>query len=177
MIPFIRSLCLLLILGGLSARGTATAVEPFPVHPYHVSLTEVEWNPDTGNLEVAMQVWPADLEKGLAKHLERPVDLDREAELDARLADYLATRFSVRQGDRRLSIRWAGHERDLKQAWLYFEIVDVRPNDEFIMEQRLFHDLNEDQINHVNAQLGRSEVTRLQFTLNAPRQSLPWPNK
>ncbi len=155
-------------------------------HPYHVSLTEIEWNPDTGRIEVAMWVWPADLEKALAKKLGHPVDLDTEKDLDKKLADLLADHFSASQPAPKKenvnakskakrpaatprSLRWVGHEADLKQAWLYFEIKDVDPKSPLTLSNRLFFDLNEDQLNQLNAKLGAT-TERMTFTSSAPSQ-------
>lgn len=66
-------------------------------HPYHVSLTEIEWNDDSGSFEVALCVWPADLEKALSLQAGRPVNLDDDPELDQLLNDYIELCFEVEQ--------------------------------------------------------------------------------
>lgn len=154
----------------LSLLLTANVVNA--AHPYHVSLTEIEWNSERETFEVAMWVWPADLEKGLAKRLRRPVDLDKEKQLDQKLAAYLETQFGVTTKDgKKLSIRWVGHEKNLKQAWLYFEVEKVTADTELTLENRIFFDLNDEQLNQVNAKLGKQEQ-RLTLTQSAAQQTV-----
>ncbi len=96
-------------------------------HPFHASSAEVEWNPKTGNFEISLCVWPADLEKAIGRQRNRAVDLDHIEDLDEILAKYLASRFSIVPAKSANhptpnEIRWVGHEIDLRQAWLYFEL-------------------------------------------------------
>ena len=45
-------------------------------------------------------------------------------------------------------IKWYGHEADAKQAWLFFEVAgDAGAN--WSVENRVFFELNDDQLNHV----------------------------
>lgn len=153
-------------------------------HPYHVSLTEVRWNPTSGNFEVALCVWPGDLELALARHTNSSVDLQTVANLDAKLSQYVAEHFSIHRipvqnpisrvtGSRKNAelnlaptqlvsqvsdIRWVGHELDLKQAWLYFEIPGTTEVNTWRVENHFFNELNEDQINRIQLSVGREVV-------------------
>jgi hypothetical protein len=71
---------------------TATS---FASHPYHVSYAEVEWNARTGNFEVALCVWPADLEKAISVGYEKNVDLDEIENLDELLQQLVQQQFRV----------------------------------------------------------------------------------
>ena len=105
-------------------------------HPYHVSRTELNWNPKTGNFEVALCLWPADLEKALSRDQGKSIDLDKVENLDEMLKAYIEKKFFIRgivksadskadSADETITptVRWVGHEKDMKQAWLYFEVV------------------------------------------------------
>ena len=197
---------------GMIAGRTVVAAEP--PHPYHVSMAEVNWNPKTQKFEVALCLWPADLEKALARQTGRPIDLAKEPDVDRLIEAYVAKRFTIRSthrtadqtepqqptsdvpgGDSSSSeigdsqngvvaaaeedepaseatptiqtvvitpaavapakdtpkpskIKWYGHEADAKKAWLYFEVSgDARAN--WSVENRVFFELNDDQLNHV----------------------------
>ena len=45
-------------------------------------------------------------------------------------------------------IKWYGHEANAKKAWLYFEIAGDAEAD-WSIENRVFFELNDDQLNHV----------------------------
>jgi len=89
---------------GILASDTIVAAEP--PHPYHVSLAEVNWNPKSQKFEVALCLWPADLEKALARQTGRPIDLAKEPEVDRLLEAYVSKRFIIRSTP-----------RDAEQAW------------------------------------------------------------
>lgn len=147
-------------------------------HPYHVSNAEINWNPRSGNFEVALCVWPADLEKALAKDQQRVIDLDQVADLDKLIHNYVQKKFLIRpvvaedSGDANsrqkksgpmqpevASIRWVGHEHDLKTAWLYFEVEGGKQGGQWTFENRLFFEFNSDQLNHVEVTVGDSTKT------------------
>ncbi len=195
-------LTLVAILIGFTAN-VATAAEP--PHPYHVSLAEVNWNAKSQNFEVALCLWPADLEKALTRQTGRPIDLEKEANIDRLMEAYIAKRFTIHSTDNQAAphktadskqaestpwqpaasakpqasashtptslqnplvapptpitstatntptppkMKWHGHEADAKQVWLYFEITG-NPKANWTAENRVFFELNDDQLNHV----------------------------
>ncbi|MFK7768774.1 MAG: DUF6702 family protein [Mariniblastus sp.] len=123
----IKSKLILMLICVASALVSAEAI----AHPYHVSRTELNWNPKTGNFEVALCLWPADLEKALSREQGKPIDLDKADNLDDMLQAYVEKTFLIRNensangngSEIATKVRWVGHEKDLKQAWLYFEVV------------------------------------------------------
>jgi hypothetical protein len=121
------------------------------LHPYHVSLSEIERNENTGNFEVSLCVWPADLEKALAQMTDKPVDLDHTEGLDKLIEKYLAktVAFTSAEGAK-AKIRFVGHEIDLQKGWLYFEVQTGVESDDWTFQNRVFFELNDDQINHFN---------------------------
>lgn len=135
-------------------------------HPYHVSHAEVHWNANSGNFEVALCVWPADLEKALKGDTGKSVDLDKVEDLDQLLATYISKKFRITRAEGQdesnsdknvaKSLRWVGHERDLKKAWLYFEISGDKAVHQWKIENQVFFELNEDQLNHVDFKYGKS---------------------
>ena len=71
------------------------ATEP---HPFHVSMAEVEYNPQSKALEVALKLYAVDAEQALRRIKDKATkfDFDTEAQRDKLLKKYLPTRFSVR---------------------------------------------------------------------------------
>ena len=203
------TLLLIFVLVTIGTISSSVVVAVEPPHPYHVSLAEVNWNPESQKFEVALCLWPADLEKALAQQTGRPIDLAKEPDVDRLIETYVAKRFMIhstpkiaertkqqsttdlpsddiggktndvetkKQGDSVSKsdttiqtivispaaasqtetkdlpapgkIKWYGHEADAKQVWLYFEVAgDVKAN--WIVENRVFFELNDDQLNHV----------------------------
>ena len=146
-----------------------------PPHPYHVSLAEVNWNAKSQKFEVALCLWPADLEKALARQTGRSVDLAKEADIDRLMASYIAKRFSIvstsqatrpnqtqdssstgqdgsdattKMENQSPELKWHGHEANAKEVWLYFEITGASKAS-WTLENRIFFELNDDQLNHI----------------------------
>lgn len=127
-------------------------------HPQHMSLAEVQWNPETGNFEVSLSVWPADLEKALSLMLDRPTNLDTAKNLDQILEDYIEQHFGVSSTDiQRHKFCWVGSEITPKRAWLYFEIEgqSLIKTDRVTIENDLFFELNENQTNLIQFKSGK----------------------
>lgn len=141
---------------------TSSAVAMIPlglessVHPYHVSLAEFERNERSGNFEVSLCIWPADLEKALSQKNEKPIDLDEVENLDDLIAEYLKEKvvFADSEGNQ-APIRFVGCELDLQKGWLYFEVQTGKERDDWSFQNRIFFELNEDQINHFNFKMPR----------------------
>ena len=198
-------------------------------HPYHVSLAEVNWNSKSQKFEVALCLWPADLEKALAQQTGRPIDLAKEPNVDRLIETYVAKRFKIHSTSRAAAksrepstelpvpikdlesnkisgatkvsgdsqsthgvqliesatvaklqtkptsksgkIEWYGHEADAKQVWLYFEVAADAEAD-WKVENRVFFELNDDQLNHVQwTSAGKTET--LVCNSENPEISLP----
>lgn len=121
------------------------------VHPYHVSLAEIERNERSGNFEVSLCIWPADLEKALARMAKKPIDLDRVDNLDELIAKYIDANITFISGDgTQAKIRYVGCELDLQKGWLYFEVQTGQERDDWSYRNQFFFELNDDQINHFN---------------------------
>ena len=124
-------------------------------HPYHVSYAEIEWNPQTGNFEVSLCVWPADLEKAISRMNRDSIDLDAATDAEAMFEAYVARSFRmVGRSGKGSPIRWVGAQVGLKQAWLYFEVAGDKKPGEWKIENRLFFELNEDQLNQMKIRVG-----------------------
>ena len=181
-----RVLIVGLMLAGLICLRSTSLVAS---HPYHVSSAEIRWNEATGNFEVALCVWPADLERAIANQSNSTADLNRIVDLDAALQQYVAGRFFIRpmlsaadtttdsaatsidaiKTSRKTveEIRWVGHEIDAKQAWLYFEIPGDQQVGKWRIDNRVFFELNEDQLNQVQLSCTNS-VASVALTHNNP---------
>jgi len=113
-------------------------------HPSHVSVAEIERDQQTNRLEIALRVWPEDLEKTLEARTDRDVDLDSSDGVDELIADYLDETIIVappgkkptrnwrpvpitktdEQGDtiELPRVIWVGKKFDRRDLWLYFEL-------------------------------------------------------
>lgn len=142
----------LISLLGVSAEPASHALPH--KHPFHVSVAELEYNKDSKCLEVALKVWPEDLEKALSQVNKAPVDLDKHPKIDDLIASYLKRNIHVSpDGKTNCKINWVGKEIEVRHAWLYFEIKTEKEPDNFHFGNTIFFELQDDQINIFNLKL------------------------
>ena len=152
-------------------------------HPFHVSLAEVEWNAQSGKLEVAVRVDPFDLERALQQRAGRTIHLEKEAEaqLDVLLGDWVADVFRIEGrdaagGGRRVAtkLEWVGHEQTTRFVWLYFELEFPCDVGAFEVTQAMFLDEVPQQVNTVTLRVGRW-TGAVNCTVRRPTQSVAVP--
>ncbi len=144
----------LLLLGSFAPRPTPAA------HPFHTSTAEVEFNPASGRLEVALKVYSADLETALRRMDRSKVDLDNESVRDRLLKKYIASRFRIEDatpghppspptGHRTDSFHYVGSEIQGGDIWVYFELVAPARGQRFTLRNTVLTDVQPEQMNAV----------------------------
>jgi hypothetical protein len=95
-------------------------------HPIRSSFAEADYHPETKKLEVALRVFPDDLETALSAHAGRPISLARTAPpaFDLALLAYLRATFLLRAADDSVPVlHLVGRETkdNDPHLWIYFE--------------------------------------------------------
>lgn len=167
LLPYLRLLLVVLVFAAASVSSSLF----YALHPFHVSIAEMEFDAETKKLEVALRVWPIDLEKVLRLKSKEAVDLDKTENIDELIAAYLQESFLVQKEDSDpIKIEWVGKEIDAKHAWLYFEIPVDGPMD-LLISNRVCFEAEPDQENTI---LFRHDSKRLslRFTHDHPQAKL-----
>jgi hypothetical protein len=139
-------------------------------HPYHVVFAEAEANPQTERLEVAMRVFPEDLERALERMADRQrVDLERTEDIDQLISRYLARTVLLRDPEAPRDedsppapsvIHWVGKEVGVRHTWLYFEVELDGPDAEGLeISVRSMFETEPTQENTVRFRRGEERVT------------------
>lgn len=99
-------------------------------HPFHVSSTEIEWNPRSNSFEVSVQLDPNDLERELQRFSKKKLILEKVATqkvaADHAVFQYLTKVFEASYNGRQLAMKPVGFEVESKSAWIYFELATAR---------------------------------------------------
>lgn len=149
-------------------------------HPFHVSRAEVDYNAKRKTLEVALCVWPEDLEKAVSKMEKSSFRIDDETEKkrDLLFKKYVEKKFRFlpngkAEGEKKAAavIRWVGSEIKIKQGWLYFEVDVSDSAANWKIENSMFFELNDDQMNHIQVRNGKVLNTQ---TLSDKTPSMDW---
>ncbi len=111
---------LLLLLAFIALTPLASA------HPIHTSYAEADFRPETNKLEIALRVYPDDLEAALSARAGKKITLEHTAPpaFDVLLLTYLRATFLLRAADGTTpTLHLVGRElKDRDQhLWIYFE--------------------------------------------------------
>ena len=132
-------------------------------HPAHETHAEMQWNADSKTLEVALKIRGIDLEAALSRRApdQKRIDLAKSAEVDKRIAEYLAERFVfTSQSNATGKLRFIGKEVDENTAWLYFEChcPGVTTVTGTSITNRILFDTLEGQINKAELKVGDASL-------------------
>ena len=147
---------LAICMGGMAATNANAE------HPFHVSLTEIELNPETNCFEIAIGMWPADIERTLSDQTDQVIDFDKIAEeqRDRLLEGYINQRFKISDAKGQSGkINWVGHEFDPKAVWVFFEVPADKTPLNWSIENRILFELNEAQLNQHSIKIGEKRIS------------------
>lgn len=127
----------------LMPGGTASA------HKFYASLAQVERTPD-GRLEVALRLFPDDLEEALRRSTGKRVVVEDSKAFAAALLPWLNRHFALESGMQRTTFTYVGAEVTVQIAWVYVEAPWPVALDASAMRNDILVDLFPDQVNTVN---------------------------
>ena len=117
------------------------------LHPVHETVTEVEWNVETGRLEVAVRLHALD-EQWIRRQHDREADVEDVAMAYAKKHVRLnidADTATPTQDE----YHWVGREEDGAQVWWYLEIVLVGGQEPKSLRQTMLFEHEKSYINRV----------------------------
>ncbi|MEZ5326059.1 MAG: DUF6702 family protein [Verrucomicrobiales bacterium] len=122
-------------------------------HPNHDAIAEVDWNSETGSLEVALRVNAHELERVVSTAAGKALDLD-DATSTEPLKKYIAAKMRCLDGEGKpVEMKWVGAEIRVRSAWIYFEFPVGKLSEEAVtkcsLANTVFFDEYEDQTNTV----------------------------
>ena len=98
------------------------------LHPFHVSVVEINHNATDKTLEITCKIFTDDFEKVLTQNYKTRVDLinppDRKA-MDTVVKKYITSHLSVSVDGRPGSFSYLGFERDAEAIYSFVQIDNV----------------------------------------------------
>lgn len=122
----------------------------FVLHPYYLSVTELEYKPATRQIEIACKIFTDDLEDALLHETGKKVDLlnkARQAENEQRIATYLAAHFKIRTDGVERRWRFVGSEINADAIWCYLLADEVPPFQQATIVNDVLFAVRKDQVN------------------------------
>lgn len=102
----------------------------FVLHDFYVSITEIDYNPETQSLEIAIKSFADDIEKEIERSEKLLLNIgeeDEHADCSAHLNAYFKKHFKIEVDGVQKELEFLGHEMEKRDAvWTYFEVFDVQ---------------------------------------------------
>ena len=119
-----------------------------PVHPYYVSVTEVEFDRKAGTVGVSCKFFTDDLEEALKGGGTGKVDLSKGDRLQnqKRIEAYLQSHFQVSLGTGALALRFLGTEHSPEATWCYLEATGLAKASSVKIMSDCFYEIRKEQV-------------------------------
>jgi hypothetical protein len=120
------------------------------LHPFFVSVTELNFNPKNNNLEISCKMFVDDLQNALKQNYKRPVDLaneKQESENNKIINDYLTKHFSIIADAKAIGLKFVGFEIESEAVYCYFEASNITAPKKVVITNKILHDYKQEQVN------------------------------
>lgn len=137
------------------------------VHPFHMSVTEINHNAQDKTLEISCKLFTDDFEKVLARNYNTKVDLTNppvKAAMDSLVKKYVFSHLGLKLNGKPVSFEYVGFETDKEASYAYVEVDNVNGVTKVDIYNSLMYDMFEDQVNIMHVITGgKRESTKLTY--------------
>jgi hypothetical protein len=132
------------------------------LHPYFISMTDINYNSKTQSIEVSVRIFTDDFEKTLRKNCNCKVDLLNPQEkkgMTALANAYILKRLQIKINEQPVYLEPAGYEQEDESIWNYYQAKNVTQVKKIEVNNSLLHDYKEEQINMIHIKVNGKEAT------------------
>ena len=123
-------------------------------HPFHVSVCDIEHDPESQALQISQRIFIDDLEEGLKGfHKLDQVDTYKPKDpqrLDSLIEKYLEAKLFIRANGKDLKLNYLGSELEGDARWAYLEVENMAVVDEAEVSNLILVEVFADQENIVH---------------------------
>ena len=123
---------------------------PAPVHPFFVSVSEINYNAADKNLEISCKVFTDDFETTLKNVTQTVVDMYKpkdSAQLEKMISAYIQKHLQLRIDGKLVKLEYIGHELEDQSTWNYFQVTNIGAPRKIEIFNDIFHESFDKQIN------------------------------
>lgn len=134
-----------------------------PKHEYHVSVTQMQYNPALKSFEISIRLFTDDLEKGLSKsNDQRLFKVTNDDKNDPFVEQYLRRSFVFTDSQNRMvPIHYVGKEQEEDATWVYLEAPFQGNLSGYKLQNSTLLEVFEDQVNMTNIKIASDKRTFL----------------
>ncbi len=141
------------------------------LHPFFVSVIEINHNAKAATVEVSVRVFTDDLEKTLQKYTPAKIDLIQPKDkvfIDQQLTSYIGKTLRLKINGKPVIANYLGYEINKESVWIYFEITSIKTMNTLEVDCGLLYDFETNQVNIIHA---KSKGLEKSYKLNHPQQT------
>jgi hypothetical protein len=150
-------LLLMLVFSGFTPVHERRMDRLAPVHPFFVSVTEINHNANQATVEISCKLFIDDFENTLKDQYKSKVDLsepkDRK-QLEKLIFDYMQKHLQLKINGKAAALSFVGFETESESAWCYLEIKQVPQIKSLTISNDLLYESHSTQINIIHALVG-----------------------
>jgi hypothetical protein len=140
------------------------------LHPYYVSVTEIEYQAGTKDMGISCKFFTDDLEEALRGSAGHQVNL-LNGNTDANrklIGAYILKHLKIKAGNTPVAFTLIGYELEKEAIWCYFEAHGISPARKFSVESDMLYETKKEQVNlfHITVD-GERKSSRLANPENA----------
>lgn len=135
------------------------------LHPFHVSVCEVNYNSESKSLQIIHHIFLDDLEQALRKIYDPQLDVVNPKDPEKRdqyVESYIIEHFSIEVNGKPMEVTYLGHELEQDALYGYIEITGVKKMNNISVKDNIMTELFDDQINLVHIKVdGKTKSLKL----------------
>lgn len=142
-------------------------------HPFHLSICEIEYQPQSQSLQISCRIFLDDLEIALKKknNVENYFESRSQPQVNKDLSVFIKDFFTIAVNGNERSAQYLGYEIEDNVVWCYLEINKVTSLQNIDIGYTILLDTFDDQINLAHVRYGE-KVKSLRFQKGKTRGTI-----
>jgi hypothetical protein len=137
------------------------------LHPFFVSVIEINHNPTESTAEISVRIFTDDLEKTLQKQSTVTIDIIKpinKALIEQKISQYISKTLQLKVNGKAVKFNYIGYEIIKESTWAYFEVTEIKEINTVDINCSILHDFETSQINlfHVKSK-GNQKSYKLDY--------------
>jgi 3',5'-cyclic AMP phosphodiesterase CpdA len=141
------------------------------LHPFFVSVVEMNHDAKGKSWETSIRIFSDDLESTLTKFGNTKIDFAKPADkaaLDKLIANYVSQKLSVKVDGKNITLQYLGYEQKQESVWVYFETPNIASVKKVEVSCSLLYDFQTKQMNIFNVKANGVEKN---YKLDYPKNT------
>lgn len=141
------------------------------LHPFYVSVIEIDHNAKDATAEISVRVFTDDLEKTLQKNSTTTIDIlkpKNKAIIDQQINQYITKTLQLKINGKAVKLNYIGYEIIKESTWSYFEVTEIKEMNTVDINCSILHDFETSQINLFHV---KSKGNQKSYKLDYPNKS------